>query len=217
MSFFKKFFSVITISSITLATVCSCNNDPSASQSSGYGKSKYPEQITIDVYDQEANFKGIQNGWFGDELLERFNVKLNIIAPNVDPNGQALMDVRAASGSIGDIIICSANNNALEALVEQGLLLNMEDYIRDKEVMKYESAITRLNQGLDGIYAIPSEISTASVTEPLNIKEPNYGPYLRWDIYSEVGYPQMDTLEDLLDVLVLMKEKEPYSDSGEET
>ena len=217
MSFFKKFFSVITISSITLVTVCSCNNDPSASQSSGYGKSKYPEQITIDVYDQEANFKGIQNGWFGDELLERFNVKLNIIAPNVDPNGQALMDVRAASGSIGDIIICSANNNALEALVEQGLLLNMEDYIKDKEVMKYESAITRLNQGLDGIYAIPSELSTASVTEPLNIKEPNYGPYLRWDIYSEVGYPQMDTLEDLLDVLVLMKEKEPYSDSGEET
>ena len=212
----KRALSILLELTSLTAFVSGCGNDSSADQSLD-GASKYPEQITIDVYDQEANFKGIQNGWFGDELLNRFNVKVNIIAPNVDSSGSALMDIRAASGSIGDIIICSAENNALEDLVEQGLLLNMEDYISDKQIMKYESAISLLNEGLDGIYAIPSEISTADVTESLSILEPNYGPYLRWDVYSAVGYPQMDTLEDLLDVLVLMKEEQPYSDSGKET
>ena len=212
----KRALSILLELTSLTAFVSGCGNDSSADQSVD-GAAKYPEQITIDVYDQEANFKGIQNGWFGDELLSRFNVKVNIIAPNVDSSGSALMDIRAASGSIGDIIICSAENNALEDLVEQGLLLNMEDYISDKQIMKYESAISLLNEGLDGIYAIPSEISTADVTESLSILEPNYGPYLRWDVYSAVGYPQMDTLEDLLDVLVLMKEEQPYSDSGKET
>jgi len=215
-NYVKRLLSASMIAALTCVTI-GCADDSSAIQKSEYSKDDYPEELTIDVFDQTANFQGIQNGWFGDELLNRFNVRLNIIAPNVDPNGSTLMDIRAASGSIGDIIICSAENNALKALADQGLILNMEEYIADKDIMKYESSISLLNENLDGIYAIPSEISTADVTEPTNLLEPNYGPYLRWDIYSDIGYPKMDTLEDLLDVLVLMKENSPYSDSGQET
>lgn len=47
--------------------------------------------------------------------------------------------------------------------------------------------------------------------------EPNYGAYLRWDAYKAVGYPEINTLEDLLPVLKQMQEAVPTSDSGKQT
>ena len=37
------------------------------------------ETVTLDVFDQLANYSGEQIGWFGQIMLDKFNVKLNII------------------------------------------------------------------------------------------------------------------------------------------
>ncbi len=37
------------------------------------------ETVTLDVYDQLANYSGEQIGWFAQVMLEKFNVTLNII------------------------------------------------------------------------------------------------------------------------------------------
>ena len=37
------------------------------------------ETVTLNVFDQLANYSGEQIGWFGQVMLEKFNVKLNII------------------------------------------------------------------------------------------------------------------------------------------
>ncbi len=39
------------------------------------------DPITVDVYDGLANYMGIQNGWFGKVVKDKFNMELNIIAP----------------------------------------------------------------------------------------------------------------------------------------
>ena len=48
-------------------------------------------------------------------------------------------------------------------MVNAGLFYNMEDALKDKDIMeKYGDAIHRLNDGIitpKGIYAIPSEVS----------------------------------------------------------
>lgn len=46
-------------------------------------KCPYKEFITVDVFDAQANFQGIQSGWFAKVVKDRFNMELNIIAPNV--------------------------------------------------------------------------------------------------------------------------------------
>ena len=38
--------------------------------------------------------------------------------------------------------------------------------------------------------------------------------YMRWDLYSQLGYPQMDTYDDLLDVMEMMLELEPVNKDG---
>lgn len=182
---------------------------------SGCGNSKYEKALTVDVFDSEANYQGIQSGWFADKIKERFNMELNIISINNNYNGSVLQDVRAASGYLGDIIMVSGQNNALRDLVDSGLLLDMTPYISDKDIMKYSAAIYKLNEGLDGIYAIPSGISTMPADTPLDINNSTYAPYVRWDIYEQIGSPEISTLEDLLPVLKQMQEACPYSDSGE--
>ncbi|MCR5102713.1 MAG: extracellular solute-binding protein [Butyrivibrio sp.] len=182
---------------------------------SGCGNNKYSKELTIDVFDSEANSQGIQSGWFAERIKDRFNMELNIISINNNYNGAVLQDVRAASGYLGDIIMVSAQNNALKDLVDSGLLLDMTPYIKDKDIMKYSYAINKLNEGLDGIYAIPSSISTLSVDTPTDIIDSTYAPYIRWDIYKKIGSPEIGTLEDLLTVLKNMQNANPMSDSGQ--
>jgi len=181
--------------------------------------SPYKDAIVVDVFDYVANFQGIQSGWFAKIVKDKFNMELNIIAPNVSSGGDTLFDMRAASGNVGDLIICSTENGYLQSLVDEGLVIDMSKYLEGKDIMNYSNAIGTLNDKLtqDGIYGIPTEISTLPATTSSEGPELTFGPYLRWDVYSSIGYPQMCTLEDLLPVLEEMHKAMPYSESGNPT
>ncbi len=179
----------------------------------------YEEFIVVDVYAHLANYRGIQSGWFGKLIKDKFNMELNIITQNVAGGGDTLFEMRSAAGNLGDLVMFSADDGMLQDMVTAGLLLDMEPYIKDSDIMRFESAIRKLNTDItpDGIYAIPSAVSEKSPLEPSETLEPTYGPYIRWDLYKELGYPKMETLEDLLPVLQQMKELEPKTADGDKT
>ena len=190
--------------------------------SSGYEKSNsaYREFLTVDVYDSSANFEGIQSGWYASLIKDKFNIELNIISPNISGDSDNVFETRFAAGEIGDLIICPTKGNKLQRLVDAGLVLDMEPYIRNADIYnRYSTQIDALNKEIspEGIYAIPAMISTISPDTPSEISAPTYGTYLRWDYYAELGYPTINTLEDLLPVLKQMQENHPYSDSGAPT
>lgn len=179
----------------------------------------YEEFIVVDVFDSQANFQGIQSGWFAKIVKDKFNMELNIIAPNVAGGGDTLYEIRSAAGDLGELIIVGADNGRLEKLVTAGLIVDMKDYLKEKDIMQYETAIRTLNDVVsgDGIYAIPSELSSNSPLIPSETTELTYGPYLRWELYAQLGYPKISTLEDLLPILKDMQELMPYGDTGEPT
>lgn len=189
----------------------------------GCGKIKeecpYEEFIVVDVFDSQANYQGIQSGWFGKIVKDKFNMELNIIAPNVSGGGDTLYEIRAAAGNLGDLILCRGSQGEIQNLVSAGLLYNMEKDLQDKEIMRYEYAIKNLNASItpEGIYAIPSSVSEQSPAEPSECIEMNYGPYIRWDLYAELGYPKIKTIEDILPILKEMQRLEPITESGVKT
>ncbi|WP_455715825.1 extracellular solute-binding protein [Anaerosporobacter sp.] len=194
------------------------NSNKSAETSSESG-GKYEKTITVDVFDSQANFQGVQSGWFAKIVKEKFNMELNIIAPNVAGGGDSLYQTRSANGDLGDLIITNLDKSRLKDMVSAGLVLNMTDYLDSCEnLKKYEEAIKQASElaETEGMWAVPSEISNQAATEPCEALEPTNAPSLRWDLYAAVGYPQMSTLEDMLDVLKQMQDKAGKSDSGKD-
>ncbi|MFA9375890.1 MAG: ABC transporter substrate-binding protein [Lachnotalea sp.] len=227
----KKLLSVLLCTTLvaSMLTGCGSKTEDTANKESSSnasedtkteGEQKYPEFITVDVFDGLANYQGIASGWFAKIVKDRFNMELNMIAPNVAGGGDTLYQTRSAAGDLGDLIIYGADDGKLQDMVTAGLLTDMTDLIADKEnIKKYQSGIDSLN-GLvaeDGIYGIPSSVSELPATTPSEGLDPTFGPYLRWDAYKAVGYPEMSTLEDMLPVLKAMQDAVPTSDSGKPT
>lgn len=212
----KKFLCIMMTTTIlaSLLTGCGYTTEKTSSKTSPYEKF-----IVVDVFDSLANYQGIQSGWFAKIIKDKFNMELNIIAPNVASGGNTLFEMRTASGNVGDLIICSTENGDMQALVDEGLVIDMSSLLEGKDIMRYGAAITILNEklSLEGIYALPSEISTLPASTSSERQELTYGPYVRWDVYSSIGYPTMSTLEDLLPILQEMKNVMPYTESGSPT
>ncbi|MCA5893817.1 ABC transporter substrate-binding protein [Isoptericola sp. NEAU-Y5] len=173
------------------------------------------EPITIDVYDGLANYMGIQGGWFGKIVKDKFNMELNVLAPNVAGGGDTLYNTRVAGGDLGDLIVVDKGEQ-MDELIEGGLLLDSSRYYDSmKNVAPYDAAVDHLNEGKDGVYGFPTSVSSLKPTEPSEGIDPTFGPYLRWDLYADAGYPEIGTLEDLLPVLKTMQDAHPKAENGQ--
>lgn len=220
----KKIISVLLSTTLVMSTLVGCGGDskesatqdvPGKEASTETTNSKYKDFITVDVFDELANYQGIQSGWFAKVVKDKFNMELNIIARNVSGGGETLYQTRSAAGDLGELLILENSNGKLNDLVTSGLVMDCNDLMKDKDIVKnYSNAITVTNKGLskEGIWAFPNSISSLPAAEPSEGLEPTFGPYVRWDYYAQLGYPKMTTLEDFLDVLEdmqkLAREKE---------
>ena len=90
------------------------------------------------MFDSQANFQGEQTGWFAKLIKDKFNIKLNIIAPNVAGGGDTLYQTRSANGNLGDLIITNLDSSRLKDMVTAGLVLDMSDYIKDEKYFSDE-------------------------------------------------------------------------------
>ena len=81
------------------------------------------ELLTIDVYDDAANYNGIQSGWFAKVIKDRFNIELNIIASQVV--GNTIYATRSEEGNLGDIIV--VDKAKFPEIVEAGLARDLSD------------------------------------------------------------------------------------------
>ncbi len=172
------------------------------------------ETITLDVFDQLANYSGEQIGWFGQVMLEKFNVKLNLIP---DPDG--VYETRMESGNLGDIVIWGQDGDEYLQAVNKGMLFdwNEDDILSDygpyiKENMPY--ALDK-NTNLSGgtTYGIGHDIAVDAAAR----QDFMYTWDLRWDLYKELGYPEIKNLDDMVNVLAQMKEICPKDDNGKTT
>ena len=177
----KKVVSSMLVLSMTFSVLAGGGMSASASE----GEEKYPEFLTIDVFDSVSNYQGLQSGWFAELVKEKFNMELNLISPNVAGGGDTLYQTRSANGNLGDVIITKLDNSRLKDLVQAELVLDMSDYLDGEEnLKKYEDAITQASKlaEKDGLWAVPSGVSELAATTPNEISEPTNAASVRWDL-----------------------------------
>ena len=176
----------------------------------------HDEELTLEVYDVAANYQGLQSGWYGKILKDKFNIVLNIIAPQVSGDGEALYQTRTASGNLGDIILLD-NADMLEC-VDVGLVADMSADIQSyPNLMRYWEQIEKFNKGIGdgaGIWAIPTEMNTNGPTAYM-AETVSSMPRIPWDFYTELGKPELNTLDDLIQVLADMQAAHPTNEAGD--
>lgn len=192
------------------------NTSPS-NEPSGSGTLDHSKPITITVFNNAANYQGEQTGWYGKLLKDKFNITLNILAPQVA--GDQLYKTRTAAGDLGDLLII--DNSQLEELLPAGLIMDLTDKLKntkylsqyvDKHFKPFNAAFDKVNP--DGkIYALPTFTADTSPTT-FSEELPYSSPILPWDYYKGVGAPKLNNLQDLLSVLKQMQAKYPKTPDG---
>lgn len=182
----------------------------------GTGTGNYDEPMTFDFYDVAANYQGTQAGWFAKVVKDKFNIELNMISPQVAGNG--IYQTRCSTGNLGDIVVLERTD--FTDCVKAGLIKDISADIKNyPDLMTYNDQITVLNKALpenkDGkIYGIPCQMTNTSPTSYSQdvIKS---SPLLRWDLYSELGRPDIKNTADLLDILEKMMKAHPTNSAGD--
>ena len=212
-----KHLSIALLASAVAFSLASCGgekaNDKTAS--SADKKEKRQEVITLQVYDALANYSGEQVGWFGKIMLDKFNVKLNII-----PETGNTLTTRMESKNLGDLVIWGSDGDEYLNAVKAGLLFDWEeeDLVKEygayiNENMKNAMYKNRMVSGQNKVFGIANDISSSS-------KERSSFMYtwdLRFDLYKQLGCPEIRNYNDLFDVLKQMKEICPKDDNGKDT
>ena len=199
----KRFLSVL----LTLAMLLSLVSVSAVAE----GK----ELLTIDVYDDAANYNGIQSGGFATLIKDKFNIELNIIASQVV--GNTVYATRSEEGNLGDILI--VDKSKFPEIVEAGLAKDISDKLPEcSNIMVFKTQIDAFNKGLTGVegkyYGIPTEMTDTSpttVTDDVIYSS----PMLRWDLYKQIGSPKLANLNDLLDALAKIHEIHPANEDGD--
>ncbi|MHB8128040.1 MAG: type 2 periplasmic-binding domain-containing protein [Mobilitalea sp.] len=181
----------------------------------GCGKKK-EETVTLTVYSQLANYSGDQIGWFAKVLLDKFNVKINIVN---DVDG--VFETRMESGNLGDIVVFGNDADDYLQAVEKGMLYDwneeglLEEYgpYINENMKKALEKNAGLSPDKTTVYGFGHNVAASAEEHEAFF----YHPDIRWDLYAKLGYPKVTTLEDYIPILEDMKELEPVSDSGKET
>lgn len=192
---------------------CTSGKTAAAKSASAFG-GPYKTNETVTVFDGLANYQGVQKGWFGHIVTQKFNLTLNVIAPNVAGGGDTLYNTRVAAGNLGDLIVIDRGQQ-FDQLVQGGLLFDFSKYYAEMtSAKKYDAAVKELNKGKSGTFGIPTSVTALKPTDPSEGLDPTFGPYMRWDYYKELGYPDIDTLEDIVPLLKEMQQAHPKADNG---
>lgn len=178
--------------------------------------SKKEDYITLTVYSQLANYSGEMKGWFAQILKDKFGVVVNLI-----PETDGVYETRMEAGDLGDIVVWGSDDAKYQNAVAAGMLYNWEE---DNLVQEYgpyiwenmQDALEK-NRKISGdgttIYGFGHNVAASSDSHDAFF----YTWDIRWDLYQELGHPEVNNLDDLMDVLVQMKELCPTAENGKPT
>lgn len=223
----KKVISSLLVASMAVGMLAGCGSSSVGSNgSSGSANSSSGEPITLTVFSELANYAGEMQGWFAKLMLDKFNVKINLVA-----SADGVYETRMEDGNLGDIVVWGSDGKNYLQAVEAGLLMDWEEdgildeygpYIREnmsyaleknKEVSAIKDDDGNVISGGDTIYGFGHNVASSADSHDAFF----YTWDIRWDLYEQLGHPEVKDLDDMVTLFEQMKEICPTDDSGNPT
>jgi len=220
----KKFFRgvsvLLMIAMLTIFVACGQSSNqasetsPSVVNSTASEETVTIEPVQIDVLSLPANESGVYDQtWWGKVLKEKAGIILNVL-PTGGAEGSQKLQALMAGGELPDIVVFQDIKDIQNA-ARGNMLTNLDDH-KEKLPNVFKNVPTALQYYRDNVsnsdgklYAIPNNVGISDQGT-----DPDYGPFLRWDLYKQAGMPVINTLEDYLPALKKMQELYPKTKDG---
>ena len=223
----KRFLSLLLVASMATAMLVGCGqeNKPANTETSKTTESGTTSESATSETEQKVAYEDLPTinilathgyTYESDEnqvwraVAEAVGAKIHIIGADTDKYNAML-----ASGEGYDIIWSSKGK--LKDIATGGSLLALDDLIKDysnissfTEFIDYSKELYSDDSG--ALYWLPAEIKhngksapSADVVEGL----------IRWDLYEKMGYPETNSMDEYIDMLVEMQKAYPTNAAGE--
>lgn len=168
------------------------------------------EVVSLTFYSDAAVGSFSNGAW----LLDYFEKNLGItLEESINTGDGSLMSAFLASGELPDIVIFNGREKTVAAAAG-GMLLDLSEYkdqlpnVFEGDLYEnyYKPGINFYEDLLGGFYALPTNTGGA--------ENMTYDMQLRWDVYEELGKPEIETYDQLLEVLQDMMELESTNQEG---
>ena len=168
----------------------------------------------VEIFQAEAVNPGLCTGWMPDWIRENYGVDM-IGIQKEDGKFEMLM----ASGALPDVTIVKGYENMALA-IEGGFLLDLEtvaDKLPNVFETYYDATKDMINYIKDNVSAGTGKLyGLGRMFNSTEIPDMDIGGiYLRYDVYGEVGYPEIHSLDDLFNCLVAMQAAHPTTEDGQ--
>jgi len=174
-------------------------------------------QVRIGMHANPLNSEwGVQTDPVNMMLCDMFNIEMFWINGGDAADWPTRLAAMVAAGDIPDLFLPDPRTQ--ELLLEADLCMEMNQWLSNEltpNVMNdyyWQAAALSASIGNgwgDELYLWPSCLGTWDAGEGALV-----GDYIRWDLYAQMGYPTIDTKDDLLNVLVDMQEMFPETHDG---
>jgi len=155
---------------------------------------------------------GLQNNAVMDAITAATGVRLDVIDVGAAGDVDAKLAALLAANDLPDLVSLDSQAVTTSALAS-GQLAPLDDLIA-----QYGQDITQ-NIGAPALDFIRSQSSDGTLRYlPQQVGVTDYNlllPYVRWDLYAQLGYPAFNSLEDLLTIGKDMLALEPTNSSGQ--
>lgn len=169
------------------------------------------ETVTLTIWNTEAKMPGIQDNDVASVIEEKLGIRMDIVQGDAQK-----FSVLVAGGDLPDIIYTNPAQQGVEAnaLITGGQVIALDDLIEQygENVKKnfpsrLDYSKKYLSNGEDKIYFIPVLGYTVNKENPdISYTIENAGFLTRWDVYAAIGYPEIETTDDYLNVLKQMQD-----------
>lgn len=185
------------------------NSQTTSSQANQESSSK--EVVTLNVLTTKisSNVTDYPDTPVTKALADAIGVKINIIEADTDK-----YNVYMASGEGFDLILTPTNN--FNQLIEGNIVTPLDDLLGKygKDITYNISDTVAFSKSswsneTGKLYFLPCQIGVDSQ----GIYQ-GMGPLTRWDYYKELGYPEINNLDDWLNMLANMQKAHPKTNDG---
>jgi ABC-type glycerol-3-phosphate transport system substrate-binding protein len=174
---------------------------------------KAPVTITVFGGETEKTFlSGVQTDPVAKQIEKELGIVLNVVDQST---AVEKLQVLVASNDLPDLVECGANA-PLQDMVDNGQVMALDGLIASLGPDITENAADALGYSQKNYtddsgatFFVPGQVDPDGSIHFL------IAPYVRWDYYAELGYPEVNGYDDVLDVVERMLAAHPTNENGQ--